>query len=123
MRGFVSETKSLNALAACVYMATMGKQGLRDVAELCYQKAHYAASEIAKLDGYRVVTGDSANRSEFFNEFVIECPRPVSEINHALYEKGIIGGDDSMTDRPLDILPCLFIMSDGAGRFSFVAFA
>lgn len=90
----ICTNEALNALAACVYMATMGKQGLRQVAELCYQKAHYAASEISKLDGYRVVN------TEFFNEFVVECPRPVAEIDHTLYEKGIIGGYDLSNDYP-----------------------
>jgi glycine dehydrogenase subunit 1 len=90
----ICTNEALNALAACVYLATMGKQGLQDVAELCYQKAHYAASEISKLNGYRVATG------EFFNEFVVECPRPVAEINRALYDKGIIGGYDLSHDYP-----------------------
>lgn len=88
----ICTNEALNALAACVYMATMGKRGLRNVAELCYQKAHYAASEIAKLDGYRVLN------DEFFNEFVVECPRPVSEINHALYHDKMIGGYDLSND-------------------------
>lgn len=90
----ICTNEALNALAACVYMATMGKQGLRQVAELCFQKAHYAAREIGKLDGYRVMQG------EFFNEFVVECPRPVSEINHALYEKKLIGGYDLSNEYP-----------------------
>lgn len=90
----ICTNEALNALAACVYMATMGKQGMREVAELCYQKAHYAAREIAKLEGYRVLN------TEFFNEFVVECPRPVSEINRALYQKNIIGGFDLSNDYP-----------------------
>lgn len=90
----ICTNEALNALAACVYMATMGKQGLCQVAELCYQKAHYAAAEISKLNGYRVAT------SEFFNEFVVECPRPVAEINHALYQQNIIGGYDLSNDYP-----------------------
>lgn len=90
----ICTNEALNALAACVYMATMGKQGLRQVAELCYQKAHYAAQEISKLNGYRALN------AEFFNEFVVECPRPVAEINHALYEQGIIGGYDLSNDYP-----------------------
>lgn len=90
----ICTNEALNALAACVYMATMGKQGLREVAELCYQKARYAANEISKIKGYRVAT------KEFFNEFVVECPRPVSEINHALYQQDIIGGYDLSEEYP-----------------------
>lgn len=90
----ICTNEALNALAACVYMATMGKKGLREVAELCYQKAHYAANEISKLNGYRVVT------DEFFNEFVVECPKPVAEINRALYQQKMIGGYDLSNDYP-----------------------
>jgi glycine cleavage system P protein (glycine dehydrogenase) subunit 1 len=90
----ICSNEALNALAACVYLATMGKSGLRQVAELCYQKAHYAASEVAKLGGYRVLS------KEFFNEFVVECPRPVSEINRVLHAHKIVGGYDLSKDYP-----------------------
>lgn len=96
----ICTNEALNALAACVYMATMGKEGMHQVAILCYQKAHYAAQQIAKLDGYRVVNSDSANRLEFFNEFVVECPKPVAEINRALAKKKIIGGYDLSEEYP-----------------------
>ena len=82
------------ALAACVYMSVMGKSGLRRVAELCYHKAHYAAQQIDALDGYRVDMSQP-----FFKEFVVTCPKPVSEINHILLEHwGIIGGYDLSED-------------------------
>jgi glycine dehydrogenase subunit 1 len=85
----ICTNQALNALAACVYLSALGKTGLRKVAELCYHKAHYAASEIDKLPGFHVDMGH-----EFFNEFVVHCPRPVAEINARLLEKGIIGGLD-----------------------------
>jgi glycine dehydrogenase subunit 1 len=90
----ICSNEALNALAACVYLATMGRSGLRQVAELCYQKAHYAASEIAKLRGYSVLS------KEFFNEFVVACPRPIGEINHTLGAFKIIGGYDLHKDYP-----------------------
>jgi glycine dehydrogenase subunit 1 len=85
----------LCALAASVYLSTLGKTGLRQVAELCYHKAHYAARKINNIVGYRVDL-----KKEFFNEFVVECPRPVKEINAALREQGIIGGYDLSKDYP-----------------------
>ncbi|MGE5138047.1 MAG: aminomethyl-transferring glycine dehydrogenase subunit GcvPA, partial [Rudaea sp.] len=90
----ICTNEALNALAAAIYLATMGKTGLRKVAELCYQKAHYAAKQIDAIPGYRV------NSKEFFNEFIVECPRPVAEINRALNENKIIGGYDLHKDYP-----------------------
>jgi glycine dehydrogenase subunit 1 len=85
----ICTNQGLMALAACVYLSLMGKRGMRKVAELCYHKAHYAADQITKLDGYVV------NRNKpFFNEFVVKCPKPVGEINQQLIHAGIIGGYD-----------------------------
>ncbi|HEU5014285.1 MAG TPA: glycine dehydrogenase, partial [Roseiflexaceae bacterium] len=91
----ICTNQGLMALAAAVYLSLMGKQGLRRVAELCYHRAHYAAAEIGKLDGYEVV-----NRGPFFKEFVVRCPRPVAEINAALRQQNIIGGYDLSLDYP-----------------------
>jgi glycine dehydrogenase subunit 1 len=86
----ICTNQSLCALASAVYMASLGRGGLRQVAELCYHKAHYLASEIDRLEGYQLVTS-----RPFFNEFVVRCPRPVKEIHAALLkEHGIIGGLD-----------------------------
>ncbi len=89
---------ALMALASAVYLSAMGKQGLRRVAELCYHKAHYAATQIAGLEGYSLW-----NRGPFFHEFAIHCPRPVKEINDYLldgYESEILGGYDLGQDYP-----------------------
>jgi len=79
----------LMALAACVYMAALGKCGLRQVANLCYQKAHYAAQKIAALDHFEVDLS-----TPFFHEFVVKCPSPVDVVNEYLLEYGILGGLD-----------------------------
>jgi len=92
----ICTNQGLMALAACVYMSVMGKHGIRQVAELCYHKAHYAASEINKLKGYSVDMS-----KPFFKEFVVTCPRPVQELNDYLLEHwGIIGGYDLSKDYP-----------------------
>lgn len=85
----ICTNQGLMALAAAAYMSAMGKSGMRKVAELCYHKAHYAASQISKLNGYRLWNDDP-----FFHEFVIQCPQSVSDINDRLLEKDIIGGYD-----------------------------
>ncbi len=91
----ICTNEALCALAGCVYLATLGKAGLRQVAELCYHKAHYAANKINRLPGYRVDL-----KQEFFNEFIVECPRPVAEINAQLREQGILGGYDLSSEYP-----------------------
>src|SRR5690606_23847708 len=85
----ICTNQGLNALAATVYMASLGPGGLRQVAELCYHKAHYLADRINELEGWSVV-GDGP----FFNEFAVRTPRAPKEINAALCEHGIIGGYD-----------------------------
>jgi glycine dehydrogenase subunit 1 len=85
----ICTSEQLVALAATIFLCAMGRQGLRRVAELCYHKAHYAAERIAALPGYSLPL-----QGDFFNEFVVGCPRPVAELNRMLLGKGILGGLD-----------------------------
>jgi len=85
----ICTSEALMALAVAVYLATLGKRGLRQVAELCYHKAHYAAEAIGKLKGYSLVF-----QQPFFKEFAMRCPIPPSQINEALFKEKIIGGLD-----------------------------
>lgn len=92
----ICTNQGLMALAATVYLSLMGKQGLRQIAELCYHKAHYAAQQIDCLEGYSVFQD-----KPFFHEFVVQCPHPVAEINAYLLDNwGIIGGYDLSQDYP-----------------------
>lgn len=94
----ICTNQGLMMLAAAVYLSTMGKRGLRQVAELCFHKAHYAAAQIDALKGYSVV---QRHERPFFNEFAVQCPRPVAEINEYLLDNwGIIGGYDLANDYP-----------------------
>jgi len=86
----ICTNQGLNALAAAVYLAAMGKCGLAHVARLCYHRAHYAAQQIAQLEGYQMVSS-----APFFKEFVVRCPIPVEELNDTLLsEYDILGGYD-----------------------------
>jgi glycine dehydrogenase subunit 1 len=92
----ICTNEGLVALAAAVYMAALGRCGMRQVAELCYHRAHYAADQIDALDGYTVLQDD-----HFFKEFVVRCPDSVDAINeYLLNEWGIIGGYDLGRDYP-----------------------
>jgi len=91
----ICSNQGLLALAASIYMSVLGKQGLQEVANLCYQKAHYAASELSKIDGFGLCFTDP-----FFHEFVLCCPKPASEVNQYLLDNGILGGYDLGKDYP-----------------------
>jgi glycine dehydrogenase subunit 1 len=99
----ICTNQGLMALASAVYMSLLGKNGLRQVAELCYHKAHYAANQIAALPGYSLWT-----ETPFFHEFVIRCPIPVADINQHLLEHGILGGYDLGKDNP-ELENCMMI--------------
>ncbi|HUF52394.1 MAG TPA: aminomethyl-transferring glycine dehydrogenase subunit GcvPA [Dehalococcoidia bacterium] len=83
----ICTSQQLVGLANTVYLATVGKHGLRQIAEACYHKAHYAAQQIDALPDYSV----DLDRP-FFKEFVVRCPTAPAEINRRLLEHDIIGG-------------------------------
>ncbi|MCC6614708.1 MAG: aminomethyl-transferring glycine dehydrogenase subunit GcvPA [Anaerolineae bacterium] len=91
----ICTNQGLMALAACVYLSLMGRNGLRRVAEISFQRAHYAAKQINRIKGYKVNVSKT-----FFNEFAVKCPKPISEINQFLIERGIIGGYPLEADYP-----------------------
>jgi glycine dehydrogenase subunit 1 len=91
----ICTNQGLIALAATVYMSLLGKSGLSRVAKLNYDKAHYAAEQINKLEGFEVL-----DTGEFFNEFVVNCPMPVDELNSLLLDFDILGGYDLSIDYP-----------------------
>ena len=91
----ICTNQGLLTLAASVYLSLLGRKGFRQVAELCYQKAHYAADQISKVKGYSLCFD-----TPFFHEFSVCCPKPVTEINEHLLEHGFIGGYDLGQDYP-----------------------
>ena len=102
----ICTSQALIGLMATVYLATLGKQGLRQVAELCYHKAHYAASLVQKVPGYTLPIDGT-----FFQEFVVQCPRPPAEVNAGLLERGIVGGLDVSDRIPNGLLLCVTEMN------------
>jgi glycine dehydrogenase subunit 1 len=83
----ICTNQGLFALMATIYLATLGRRGVQEVAEQNLQKAHYAAQRIAELDGYGLQFS-----APFFNEFVVRTPQPASAINQRLLDKKIFGG-------------------------------
>ena len=114
----ICTSTQLIGLMVTVYTATLGKQGIKDLASLCYQKAHYAASEINGLDGFSVESLGSGGT--FFHEFVVTCTDSVSQINAALLDKKIIGGLDISDRSDNGMLVCVTETSSKADIDKFV---
>jgi len=91
----ICTNQGLIALAATVYMSLLGKSGMQQVSNLCYQNAHYAAKKIAVIPGFQVLTSEP-----FFHEIVVHCPSSVEHINHHLLNEGILGGYPLENDFP-----------------------
>lgn len=81
---------ALCALGGAVYMSLLGKHGVKKVAELCVQKAHYAQAKIAALPGW-----EPAFSGTFLHEFCFKAPVETEVLQKALVAKKILG--------PLDV--------------------
>ncbi len=102
----ICTNQGLIALAATIYMETMGKQGLQEVAMQNAQKAAYAKEQIAAIDGYEI-----AFSSPTFNEFVVRSTKPADKLLEKIRtENGIVGGlalSKYYADRPNEFLVCV----------------
>lgn len=83
----ICSNEALNALAALIYLVTLGKEGIREVACQNIQKAHYAFKKLTESGKYKPVF----NRP-FFNEFLIRSEVPVRKVNEKLLQHNILGG-------------------------------
>ncbi|WP_272509025.1 aminomethyl-transferring glycine dehydrogenase subunit GcvPA [Clostridium ganghwense] len=93
----ICSNEALNALAAAVYFSTMGKEGIKEVALQCTQKAHYAFKEITKKGKFKPLFD-----KPFFKEFAVTSEVAAGRINRELLNKGIIGGYDLRRDYSLN---------------------
>lgn len=91
----ICTSEALVALAATIYLALMGPRGLRQVASLCFERAHYLAQQLDSIGGFQVL-----DTGPFFNEFVVQCPQSPAEINRLLLKRQIVGGYDLSRDYP-----------------------
>jgi glycine dehydrogenase subunit 1 len=116
----ICTNEGLIALAATVYLETMGRRGLQEVAAQCAQKTAYAAKQIAELDGFSIpFTGPR------FNEFVVRAPVAAKQLLSRLAsEKNITGGlalSHYYPDRANEFLVCVTEMNSRAQIDALVA--
>ena len=84
----ICSNQALNALIASIYLISMGKKGLKEVALQSVNKAHYAYEQIIKSGKYKPVF----EGRPFLFEFAVKSDLDVNIINSKLLEKGILGG-------------------------------
>jgi glycine dehydrogenase subunit 1 len=83
----ICTNQSLLAVGATIFLAALGKQGFREMSELCLQKAHYAQRQITAIPGFT-----AAFSSPFFDEFVIKTPVSADRLQQHFAQAGILGG-------------------------------
>jgi len=83
----ICTNQGLCALAATIFLSTLGKQGLYEMATLNVRKAHYLKNRLAHISGFEIKF-----ETHSFNEFVLECSRPAKEVLQILKQDHIIGG-------------------------------
>ena len=102
----ICTNEGLIALAATIYLETMGRRGVQEAAQQSAQKAHYAAREISKLEGFSLPFS-----GPFFNEFVVRAPVAASPLLDRLARVKAIDGGIALSrfdsDRPNDFLVCV----------------
>ncbi|NOX87686.1 MAG: aminomethyl-transferring glycine dehydrogenase subunit GcvPA [Calditrichaeota bacterium] len=83
----ICTNSGLLALRAAVYLSAMGKNGLKKVAGLCLQKAHYLAEKLAEIPGISL-----ASDAPFFKEFTIKLPVATEPVINKFMEEGVLAG-------------------------------
>ena len=100
----ICTNQGLFALRAAIYLSALGPEGLREAAELCLQKSHYAIEQIVTDDRFEL-----AFRPTTFKEFVIRDTKGrVAEILAECNEAGILAGIPLATWYP-DLADCFLV--------------
>jgi glycine dehydrogenase subunit 1 len=83
----ICTNQGLLALRAAVYLTALGPHGLRETAELCLRKAHYAAEQLTRVPGVKL----KFNRP-FFKEFALSIPGDVPSLLAKVRDDGYLAG-------------------------------
>ncbi|MFH1821970.1 MAG: aminomethyl-transferring glycine dehydrogenase subunit GcvPA [Methanobacteriota archaeon] len=93
----ICSNESLCAVAAAVYMVTLGPKGLRELAKVCAANASYAMKRLNSIKGIQ----SPVFKSPHFNEFTLQCTNgSIERLNARLLERGIHGGKSLRKEFP-----------------------
>jgi glycine dehydrogenase subunit 1 len=84
----ICTNQTLMAIAATVYLAWLGPDGLRELGRRCVAKAAYAAERLTEVPGVEPLFADAP----FFKEFPLRLPRPAAEVLESLVQRGYLAG-------------------------------
>lgn len=95
----ICSNETLCAVAAAIYLSSLGPQGFRELAETCAANAKYAMDRLNGIKGLEVPVFGSPH----FNEFTLRCAKPkltIEKFNSKLLEQGIHGGKSIKKEFP-----------------------
>ena len=85
----ICTNQALCALAACITLELLGEEGIKEMADLCLQKAHYLADQIAAIDGFSI-----PYEQPFFKEFPVRFKGDVKKLMKTVSHKGFMVGPE-----------------------------
>lgn len=97
----ICSNQALLTIRAACYLACVGEEGFKHIAQLNFAKAHYLAEKLCAIPGVRLVT-----QGEFFNEFTLHLPSPVENFIEKMHKKNIFVG---ITSKTMDADNCITI--------------
>jgi len=83
----ICTNQGLCALAATIHIALAGKSGMRQIAKLCYNNAHFLAKKLTQIDGISLISV-----APFFKEFTVQLPMDAEKIVEKMAKNGILAG-------------------------------
>ena len=84
----ICTNQTLMAVAATIYLAWLGPEGLRELGERCAAKAAYAAERLTAIVGVELLHPDRP----FFKEFALRLPRDAASVRDELVARGYLAG-------------------------------
>lgn len=103
----ICTNQALNATAATVYLALVGKEGMKELAKTNYNKAHYAYEQLMATGKF-----EDPFKQPFFKEFALVYKGDLDYLNDLLWQNKIIGGYAASKDYPDLKNLCIFAVTE-----------